>query len=542
MVLGAPGSGKSTFLKRVALEAFKGKKGEYKHSLIPSFIELKRFNQPEINIAKIIAKELSNCGFTQSQEYVITGLELGKFLIVLDGLDEVPTSNLELAIKQINEFVNKYQKNRFIISCRIALKKSFTKFTEVVIADFDNKQIEKFIANWFQSPQDKQAKVAEKCWQLLQANKNAKELAKTPLLLTFLCLVYEKGQSFPDNRSELYGKALRILLEEWASEKRIEQNKIYRGLNRELEEIILSEIAYNNFVRDKLFFPKEAIIQTIESFPTRNINAPAKLNGEAVLNAIALQQGILVERAADIYAFSHLTLQEYLTAQYIKENNLIEDLVSNHLTDNRWQEVWLLVAGLMRGGADKLLLLMEQEARNYLQTPIGKNRLVPLLEWAEKITKDSTGDIKPVAKRAIANVYANALDIANALANDIDIADLLDESIDYSQKLQQGSATTAVFTDVDFSRLTKQLEALKDKIPDDKQSMEIKLKFIKDIRQLWLDAFQLTPELIDLSFEEAQEIDNNYFYINWLIIQCKQAAVNVSPETWQEIEDKMLRV
>jgi hypothetical protein len=66
-----------------------------------------------------------------------------------------------------------------------------------------------------------------------------------------------------------------------------------------------------------------------------------------------------------------LTLQEYLTAQYIADNNLIEQLVTDHLSDYRWREVFLLVAGLVRAknGADDLLLLMEKEAQKYINTP-----------------------------------------------------------------------------------------------------------------------------------------------------------------------------
>jgi predicted NACHT family NTPase len=50
MVLGAPGAGKSTFLRKIGLEALKGEKGEYKHSCIPVFIDLKKFTEQEIDI------------------------------------------------------------------------------------------------------------------------------------------------------------------------------------------------------------------------------------------------------------------------------------------------------------------------------------------------------------------------------------------------------------------------------------------------------------------------------------------------------------
>jgi predicted NACHT family NTPase len=64
-----------------------------------------------------------------------------------------------------------------------------------------------------------------------------------------------------------------------------------------------------------------------------------------------------------------LTLQEYLTAQYIDDHRLVEKLVTEHLTDQRWKEVFLLVAGVMRGGTDDLLLLMENEVQKYINTP-----------------------------------------------------------------------------------------------------------------------------------------------------------------------------
>ncbi len=51
------------------------------------------------------------------------------------------------------------------------------------------------------------------------------------------------------------------------------------------------------------------------------------LDSEKVLNAIEVQQGILVERMEDQYSFSHLTLQEYLTAQYLVDNNEWKALV-----------------------------------------------------------------------------------------------------------------------------------------------------------------------------------------------------------------------
>ena len=295
MVLGSPGVGKSTFLRRMGLEALKGRKGEFKHHLIPVFLELKRFTSSDVNIEKEISEEFNICGFPSAEKFTTEALNKGKLLILLDGLDEVPTNNLNKVVTQIQNFVDQYDNNRFITSCRTAAHRSvFRRFNDVAMADFDDSQIQKFIKNWFQSDTDQEAKTADKCWKLLQKPENsaAKELAHTPLLLTFLCLVYDRSQRFPDNRSSLYHKALRIFLEEWDAERRILRTEIYQGLHTELEEILLSEIAYSAFDADRLFYSQSEIVSQIRSFLANNLNAPQNLNGEAVLNAIAVQQGV----------------------------------------------------------------------------------------------------------------------------------------------------------------------------------------------------------------------------------------------------------
>jgi hypothetical protein len=59
---------------------------------------------------------------------------------------------------------------------------------------------------------------------------------------------------------------------------------------------------------------------------------------------------------------------------------------------------------------------------------------------------------------------------------------------------------------------------------------------------MWNTAFNLTPELLNLSTDEIREIDEHYFYINRRILECQKVAVNISPTVWQEIEDRMLRI
>ncbi|MBP5973724.1 hypothetical protein HW132_13500 [Brasilonema sp. CT11] len=254
-----------------------------------------------------------------------------------------------------------------------------------------------------------------------------------------------------------------------------------------------------------------------------------------------------------------VAIQEYLTAQYIDDHRQIEKLVTQHLTDKRWKELFLLVAGLMRGGADDLLLLMEKEAQKYINTP----KLQALLNWAEQATTGSAGDLKPVGKRAFAianakaNVKANVKAYADACAkaiadaypyadagaiaiadvNTIDFADAIANAIIYTPQLED----LKIFNNINYTMLIDELNELKNKIPDEKQPLEVRRRFVQRLQQTLLNAFNLSPDIINLFEEEAKALEN-YLYANNLLIQCKQASVRVSPQTWEKIEARMLLV
>jgi predicted NACHT family NTPase len=65
MVLGQPGAGKSTFLRRMGLAALRRRQDGYQPECVPVFVELKRFTTSEIDLEATIATELETCGFPQ---------------------------------------------------------------------------------------------------------------------------------------------------------------------------------------------------------------------------------------------------------------------------------------------------------------------------------------------------------------------------------------------------------------------------------------------------------------------------------------------
>ena len=427
MLLGGPGVGKSTFLRKVGLEVLNGKRGNFEHKCIPVFLELKRFREDQINIEALIAREFEICGFPHPEQMANAALKSGKLLILFDGLDEVPSPNVDNVIDKIGDFVDQYSQNRFIASCRIAAYSGgFRRFTEVEMADFDDTQIEEYIKKWFDSTPDQyrhqldeEMETAEQCWETLNASGHSatKELVRNPLLLTLLCMVYDNSQNFSRNRANLYADALNIFLKEWAAEKRVNRGaSITQYLDIADEKRMLSEIAAKNFDENRFFFSKDELITQIREFGAGNANTPEMFNAPEILETILVDQGLFVEQVSGSYSFSHLTFQEYLTANYIVgDPRSIQGLVNQHLYDPQWREIFLLTAGLMRE-ADDLLLAMEAEAVEDIDAP----ELGRLLRWVEKITDCSDDQYNRIVKKLFAIRQFFSLWMLNKIYEEVD--------------------------------------------------------------------------------------------------------------------------
>ena len=476
-----------------------------------------------------IIDELRGQQGDDARAFTELSLKKGHLLILLDGLDEVPTANTNHVIEQIEAFVRKYQKNAFVASCRTAAyHSSFKQFSDVTIADFDDEQIEQFIRRWFNSKLDQEADTANQYWQELQQPQNdaAKELAQTPLLLTFLCLVYEREQTLPSKRSTLYERALNILLSEWSAQKRLERAPIYKDFHPDLEKVLLSEIAYTSFKEDRLFFSKSDIINRITGYLADTLDAPEHLDGAAVLNAIEVQQGILVERATNAYSFSHLTLQEYLTARYLTKKNLIQELVSQHLTDERWREVFLLVSGLLEERSQELWLAMEQQANTF----VSSSKLQGLLQWVTELSNESLPSNQLLAAKAWLLADAIAIDSTRAF-----------NSTRAINSVNASASAIVSASAVDYDALSKKLEELENQMPSDKATYNEWQSFADQLRDTLLTFLHLDRELITFSLEEALAL-GNYLTATKLIIDCKNAAVRVSRKEWEAIESRLLTV
>lgn len=556
VVLGKPGSGKSTFLKYIAIQC---NQNSFQEDRIPIFFSLKNFSDDvehsgNFGILNYILQKFS--GYKDINEIEVQKLlSFGRALILLDGLDEIPENNADEVLRQIRRFFEEYHKNQFVITCRTAAYGSrFAGFTEVEVADFTQDQIEKFSEKWFRyvdknSIEEARVKGKKFVKKLnLPENDQIREICTTPILLNLACLVFQAKADFPSNRSRLYDQGIDILLRKWDKEKKIKRDEVYRSLSIWEKMEILTQVASSTFENARYFFDKVELQLLIAQYLSTLPSSPSNqfdllIVGEATLQSIEAQHGLLVERARHIYSFSHLTFQEYFTARSIinsfEQTSFTQRF--NHITKKSWHEVFLLAASMMRN-ADDLIRQMKKKVDEI----IGFDKdLQKFLTWLLHKSVSVKSTYKPVVVRAFYFDFARrfnpehisvlAIDSARIralkLPHDIGLDLLIAPSLishcqlacSLSYEFEQAVISIRGWR-LGESRLTpdsKQTEKLRDRLRD---SMIQK----RNVGHDWKFSY------------EQKALLQQYYYANQLLVNCLKSGCTVSDQLREEIEETLL--
>src|SRR5205807_252565 len=121
-----------------------------------------------------------------------------------------------------------------------------------------------------------------------------------------------------------------------------------RKFKPEQKHQLLTVIAWHFHRKRQRYFTEHDLLQVIAEFlPT--INVPAERNND-ILQEIESVQGVLKEQATGWHGFLHLTLQEYLAAEYINDHVEARFIAPaellRHRADAWWEEVLLLYMGI----------------------------------------------------------------------------------------------------------------------------------------------------------------------------------------------------
>ena len=408
MILGRPGAGKTTFLKYVATFT---NRSEILPGYLPIFISLKDFQSQDtrISLKTHIENELSLCEI--NKEIFERLLKASRVIFLFDGLDEVQKEHFSRVVRQIKELSQTFSKNRFIITCRLAASEyTFENFLEVEVCEFTKQQIAIFVNNWFTAKHSQ--KKSKRFIRYLKHDKEIRELATNPLLLTLLCLVFEELDEFPKNQTELYEEGLDILLSKWDASMTIERPETYRKLSKNKKEDLLGKIAYDTFEKNKGLFKRTTIEKEIrgyvENLP-RSISSPNDVEEDcsSILESMVAQHGLIVEVAKGIYSFSHRTFHEYFVCLKIvktldpKEQIKTLQSLAVHISDYRWQEVFFLVA-CMQPNADFLFKLIKYEIDKIVEE---NENIKSFIDWLKEKSSSAENTMNYQKFNSISQVF-----------------------------------------------------------------------------------------------------------------------------------------
>jgi hypothetical protein len=379
VVIGGPGVGKSTLTRFLARTCALGRKamkerlidrpGWGYQDLTPIVLPLAgyadaRLRDKDPSLRKYLDGILVDRGGEALQAAMDQELRAGRVFLLLDGVDEIPDSRERiLVVKAVDRFLADYKANRFLLTSRpygyVRLAGDIPHF---LLPNFSPEQVATFVHQWqraferWRHPQApdlaKAEKEAEGMLEEIRRNRKVFELATNPLMLVILALIRHEQARLPEERVQLYDRAVKTLMDTWN-----------RGRSLAGIDVGGAHLPINNLVRvwgavaewtrrtkaTGVVHRAELTRKLVEILRDQELDEDnPEATAESYLNAAADRAGLLEERGKDIFAFWHPTFEEFLAAVELTtpSSRAIERILPLR-ADPRWREVILLAVGYL---------------------------------------------------------------------------------------------------------------------------------------------------------------------------------------------------
>ena len=369
-ILAAPGGGKSTLLKRLAVAyAFPERRLLTAEQLpdrawLPLIVRCRQLESVATTpIREILASIAERAEMPQRRaefDALVSGaLVNGDVLLLVDGLDEIADGSDRVGfVKQLRTFLATYPGVSMVVTSRVAgFRVVGSALSHVCdhyrVSDFDDGDIESLTVAWHREVVgDTQATIddARRLASRIVESDRVRRLASNPLLLTTLLLVKRWVGDLPRKRSVLYEKAIEVLLMTWNVEG-------HRPIDKEEALPQLAYVAFAMSVDGVQTISgtrlRELLIEARAALP--EVLAYAQIPVSEFVRRIEDRSSVLsltghdieAGRTVSVYEFKHLTFQEYLTALAVVDRNLppelaersIVDILEPHVLDESWRKI-----------------------------------------------------------------------------------------------------------------------------------------------------------------------------------------------------------
>ncbi len=340
VILGGPGTGKTTLLESFALALAQGPGAPFPWArdlpqLLPIFYRIRDLGHDLESHGTIWDCIRHHCsrrmGPNLPPDFFPRQMERGGLMLLFDGLDEAASpASRDRIVELIEGFVeNLSTESRVAITSRphdYRRRFEAAAYRHYELCEFDDDEIQTFIHGWQQVHEPDPAKAVEKgerLWKALQSRPDILPLARNALLLTMIVRVHFGLGALPDSRLSLYAKCSETLLKHWAEAKDLPASPIDFHQKRRF----LSQLAFEmqgesgEQLREgvALQISRAAVARRLEHF-LREKGAGDTLNlVDAIIDRLHARDAILVQYGGGQFGFVHRGFQEYFAAQWMAE-------------------------------------------------------------------------------------------------------------------------------------------------------------------------------------------------------------------------------
>lgn len=313
IIIGEPGSGKTTTLKKILVDNCSLFHND-SQTLIPIFIPLSKVSGKD-DLLDVLCKIAGG-------HWIFDLLSQNKIIVLFDGLNEINSTERESVISKIKVFLINYPECAVVITSRIHTFINVFNLQVYELLRFSEKEITKFIL----AHTEYQGLV-----EAVLSNRQLSDLASTPLILNMIITVWSASRTIPQQRGQLFEMFVNFIMNR-------ETKKGITLIQQDRKKLFLSYIAYNMRQEGILFAKINQLTSYSKSFFHQHEGALyiSQYLDELLQNGILLQEHIDGEAE---FTFIHESYQEFFAALFLKKIYSETGEWPINICTNEWFEI-----------------------------------------------------------------------------------------------------------------------------------------------------------------------------------------------------------
>lgn len=325
VLLGDPGSGKTTTMKRLARRLITR----------PHEIENDIFDFPIVIFGRDIDQDsdlfdllFKTFGFSLRNDFleqddssrqwaklkdvetakaVSSLLMEAKVALFIDGIDEADIAVRSKLVSDMQKLADIMMNGRVFASCRSGDWNYSTPFNIYEICPLEESDISSIVDAWSKNPDDLKAQLSGIAYR---------DLLDRPIFLCMVVIIHDQIGSLPEQSIDVYTALTNLMIEKWDSQRGIRRQSKYDDFQHNRKYRFLCSLSYETLIVLGAQRFDSHKLKAAYSRIHRSFGLPAE-DADYVVQELEGHTGLIVQSGFGHFEFSHLTIQEFLAADHL---------------------------------------------------------------------------------------------------------------------------------------------------------------------------------------------------------------------------------